>query len=78
MIQQPGGALRARTKAIPVELLDLKLEMGDQRLIVGGIGSGDSEFSFGMNRSGRFDDALIARRDQRRRRPDARGVPVGA
>ena len=35
LIQQPCGALRARAIAITVQLLDLQLQMGDQRLVVG-------------------------------------------
>jgi hypothetical protein len=34
LIQQADGALRARAKAVAVELGDDQLEMGDQRLII--------------------------------------------
>ena len=35
LVQQAGGALGARAEAVAVELLDLQLEMGDQRAIAG-------------------------------------------
>ncbi len=35
LIQKPRGALRARAIAITVQLLDLQLQMGDQRLVIG-------------------------------------------
>jgi hypothetical protein len=35
LIQKPRGALRARAIAVAVELLDLQLQMNNQRLVVG-------------------------------------------
>jgi hypothetical protein len=52
LIQKLGGALRARAEAIPVELLDLQLEMGDQGLVIGPLSPDGGD--------------LGARRDQRR------------
>ena len=40
LIQKPRGALRAWAIAITVELLDLQLQMSDQRLIVGALRAG--------------------------------------
>jgi hypothetical protein len=47
------------------QLLDSQLLMGDQGLIVGGLGSGHREFRFGVDRPGCLDDSLIARGNQR-------------
>jgi hypothetical protein len=41
------------------------LLVGDQGLIVGGLGSGHGEFRFGVYRPGCLDDSLIAGGDQR-------------
>jgi hypothetical protein len=50
LIEQTGGPLGPRTVPIPVKLLDLELEMDDQRLMIrqlsprgGGLGAGDRE-----------------------------------
>ena len=43
LIEQTPCALRARSVSIPLELLDLQLQMGDQGLVVGGLGPGPSE-----------------------------------
>jgi hypothetical protein len=40
LIQKPRGALRAWAIAITVELLDLQLQMSNQRLIVGALRAG--------------------------------------
>ena len=47
------------------QLLDSQLLVGDQGLIVGGLGSGHGEFRFGVYRPGYLDDSLIAGGDQR-------------
>ena len=52
LLHKPGGALRARAIAIPIELRDLQLEMGDQGLVVGLLSPGGRD--------------LGARHDQRR------------
>ena len=44
LVQQAGRALRARAEAIPVELLDLQLEMRDQRPIAGLLRNRDGGF----------------------------------
>ena len=40
-----GGALRAGAEAVAVQFRDLKLQMGDQGLIVGNPGLGCCEFA---------------------------------
>ena len=44
LVEQPGAALGALAEAIAPELLDLQLEMGDQRLVVGGLGPQGGRF----------------------------------
>jgi hypothetical protein len=56
LIQQPRGTLRARAIAVTVQLLDLQLQMGDQRLVVGGLGFGDGRLRFRDNPSAALDD----------------------
>ena len=65
LIEKPCGALRARPIELARQLLDLQLQMGDQGLVVGGLGSGHREFCFGVDRPGCLDDSLIARGNQR-------------
>jgi hypothetical protein len=66
LIQQPRGALRARAITVAIEFLDLQLQVGNQRLVVGGFGSRHREFRFGMDGSRRFGDKLVLRNEQRR------------
>ncbi len=66
LIQKPGCAFRARAIELPRQLLDPQLLVGDQGLIIGGLGSRHCEFRFSVCCPGRFDDTRIARRDQRR------------
>ena len=42
LIQKPRGALRTRAIAITVQLLDLQLQVRDQRLIIGLLSPGSS------------------------------------
>lgn len=44
LVQQASRALRARAEAVPVELLDLQLEMHDQRPIAGLLRNRDGGF----------------------------------
>ncbi len=57
LIQKPRGALRARAIAITVQLLDLQLQMGDQRLVIGLLspGGGSLRASDNQGRFQRFD-----------------------
>ena len=50
LIQKPRRAFRARPIKLARQLLDPKLLMGDQGLIIGGLGSGHRKLRFGLCR----------------------------
>ena len=66
LLDEPDAAFRALAVELVRQLGDLQLLMGDQRLIVGGLGLGNREFRLDPRRPGRFLQALLARRRQRR------------
>ncbi len=53
LIQKPRGALRVRAIAITVQLLDLQLQMGDQRLVIGLLSPGGGSLR-AIDNQGRF------------------------
>jgi hypothetical protein len=64
LVEKPRRAFRARAIDLAPQLLDLQLLVGDQSLIIGGLGSRHCEFSFSVKRPGRFHNARIARCDE--------------
>jgi hypothetical protein len=59
LIQEACGSLRALAEALAIELGDLQLQKGDERLIVGEPSPGGSEFALDVR-------GMSPRRDQRR------------
>ena len=66
LIQNPRCAFRARAIELARQLLDPQLLVGNQSLIIGGLGSGHRQFRFRVRRPACFGDALTASGDQRR------------
>ena len=56
LIEQPRRPLRTRAIELARQLLDLQLLMRDQRLVVGGLGSGNRKFGLHPRGPGRFGD----------------------
>jgi hypothetical protein len=78
LIKKLHGAFRMLAIELARQLGDLQLLMGDQNLIVGGLGLGQCQFGLDPGGLGRFLDALCALHDQRRpQRGDVVGEILG-
>ena len=66
LIANPRRAFRVRPIELARQLLDPQLLMSNQGLIIGGLGSGNREFRFGVCCSSCFGDALAALSNERR------------
>ncbi len=66
LIEKARRAFRARTIDLARQLLDPQLLVGDQGLIIRGLGPRHREFRFGVSGPRGFDDVPVARRSQRR------------
>jgi hypothetical protein len=72
LLKEPFAAFRALAVELARQLGDLQALMGDQGLVVGGLGFGHCQFRLDPRRPGRFLEALLAlRKECRLQRGDA-------
>jgi hypothetical protein len=78
LVEQPRRAFRVLAIELARQLGDLQSLMGDQSLIIGGLGLGRRQFRLDPGRPGRFFEALCALHDQRHpQRGDVVGEVLG-